>query len=129
MAERQLNATLKCRQTDGGEEFLSKAQEAYMQAEGIEHQTSMPRTAQQNSHAEWFQQTIVSEAEVMRHQTNLSDGFWTYAGRAKMIIYNITLIKRANYKTLKELWDKKKLNGSHLRVLVCSAHVHVHEEK
>ena len=41
-AERQLNTTLKCKQTDQGGEFMSSEQKAFLAENGIEHQTSMP---------------------------------------------------------------------------------------
>ena len=46
-AERQLGTILKCRQFDRGE-FLSNEQKTYMIENGIETQTSMPDTLQQN---------------------------------------------------------------------------------
>ena len=47
-AERQLNTMLKCKRTDRGGEFMSKEQQAYLTENGIEHQTSMPDSLQQN---------------------------------------------------------------------------------
>ena len=47
-AEWQLGTTLKCRQFDQGGEFLSNEQKAYMIENGIETQTSMPDSPQQN---------------------------------------------------------------------------------
>ena len=43
----------------------------------------------------------------------------------KLHIYNITLIKRADYKTPTELWSGIKPNISHLRVFGCQAWVHI----
>ena len=93
---------------------------------GIETQTSMPDSLQQNGRAERFQQnrrverfqqTIVNGAEAMGHHAGLSNGFWIYAVKAKLHTYNVTLIKRADYKTPTELWSSNKPNISHLRVL------------
>ena len=47
-AERQLSTTLKSRQFHHGGEFLSNEQRTYMIENGIETQTSMPDTPQQN---------------------------------------------------------------------------------
>ena len=47
-AEQQLGTTLKCKRTDHGGEFMSKEQIAYLTENGIEHQTSMPDSPQQN---------------------------------------------------------------------------------
>ena len=40
-------------------------------------------------------------------------------------MYNVTPIKHADYKTLKELWSGQKLNISHLRVFGCLVWVHI----
>ena len=73
----------------------------YLTENGIELQFSMPDSLQQNGHAERFQQTIVNGAEAMWHHAGLSNGFQIYAVKAKLHTYNITLIKRADYKTPK----------------------------
>ena len=124
-AERQLGTTLKCRRFDRGGEFLSNEQKSYMVENGIETQMSMPDTPQQNGRAERFQQTIVNGAQAMWHHAGLSNGFWIYAVKAKLHTYNITPIKRADYKTPTELWSGKKLNISHLQVFGCQAWVHI----
>ena len=61
----------------------------------------------------------------MRHHTGLSNGFWIYAVKAKLHTYNVTPIKRADYKAPTELWSGKKSNISHLRVFGCQAWVHI----
>ena len=65
---------------------------------GIETQTSMPDSPQQNGRAERFQQTIVNGAEAMRHHAGLSNGFWIYAVKAKLHTYNVTPIKELTIK-------------------------------
>ena len=94
--------------------MLSNEQKAYMIENGIETQMSMPDTPQQNGCAERFQQTIVNVAEAMQHHTGLSNSFWIYAVKAKLHTYNVTPIKRADYKTPTELWSGIKPNISHL---------------
>ena len=61
----------------------------------------------------------------MRHHAGLSNSFWIYAVKAKIHAYNVTPIKRADYKTLKELWSSQKPNISHLRVFRCLAWVRI----
>ena len=119
--ERQLGTTLKCRWFNRGGEFLSNEQKTYMAENGIEYQSSMPDSPQQNGWVERFQQTIVNGAEAMWHHTGLSNGFWIYAVKAKLHTYNITLIKWADYKTPKELWSGENPNISHLRSLWLSS--------
>ena len=104
---------------------MSNEEEAYLTENGIEHQTSMPDPPQQNGRAERFQQIILNGAEAMWHHTGLSNGFWIYAVKDKLHTYNVTLIKQADHKTLKELWASQKLDISHLRVFGCLAWVHI----
>ena len=61
----------------------------------------------------------------MWHHAGLSNGFWIYTVKAKLHTYNVTPIKHADYKTLKELWSGQKPNISHLRVFGCLAWVHI----
>ena len=96
-----------------------------MAENGIEHPMSMPDSPQQNGWVERFQQTIVNGAEAMQHHAGLSNGFWIYAVKAKIHAYNVTPIKCADYKTLKELWSSQKPNISHLRVFRCLAWVRI----
>ena len=124
-AERQLGTTLKCKWTDCGGEFLSNEQKTYMAENIIEHQMSMPDSLQQNGWAERCQQTIINGAEAMWHHAGLSNGFWIYAVKAQLHMYNVTPIKRAEYKMLKELWSVQMPNISHLRVFGCLTWVHI----
>ena len=104
---------------------MSTEQKTYLTENGIEHQTSMPDSPQQNRQVERFQQTIINGAEAMRHHAGLSNSFWIYAVKAKLHMYNVTPIKHTEYKTPKELWSGQKLNISHLRVFGCLAWVHI----
>ena len=61
----------------------------------------------------------------MWHHTGLSNSFWIYAVKAKLHTYNVTPIKRADYKTPTELWSGIKLNISHPRVFGCQAWVYI----
>ena len=105
--------------------FLSNEQKTYMIENGIEVQTSMPDSPQQNGRAERFQQTIINGAEAMRHHAGLSNGFWIYVVKAKLHAYNVTPIKQLDYKTPTELWSGKIPDISHLRVFGCQAWVHI----
>ena len=124
-AERQTRWKLKTIRTDRGGEFLSKEQKRYLQECGIEHQTSMPYSPQQNGRAKRFQQTIINKAESMRHTAGLSDGFWKHAVGTAVHIYNMTPISKAEFLTPKEMWSGSKPDISHLRIFGCAAYIHV----
>ena len=65
----------------------------------------------------------------MWHHTGLFNGFWVHAVKAKIHMYNITPIKRADYKTPMELFKGVKPNIPHLRVFGFLAWVHVLKKK
>ena len=124
-AECQTGWKLKTIHTDRGGEFLSKEQKRYLQEHRIEHQTSMPYSPQQNGRAKCSQQTIINKAESMRHTVGLSNGFWKHAVGTAVHVYNVTLISKAKFLTLKEMWSSSKPDISHLRIFRCVAYVHV----
>ena len=124
-AERQTGRKLKTICTNRGSEFLSKEQKGYLQEHRIEHQTSMLSSPQQNGRAKCFQQTIINKVESMQQAAGLSDGFWKYAVRTAVHVYNMTPISKAEFLTLKEMWSSSKPDISHLRIFRCAAYVHV----
>ena len=124
-AECQTRRKLKAICTDRRGEFLSKEQKYYLQEHGIEHQTSMPYSPQQNGRAEHFQQTTINKAEYMQHAAGLSDGFWKHTVRTAVHIYNVTPISKAEFLAPKEMWSYFKPDISHLCIFGCAAYVHV----
>ena len=128
-AERRTDRQLKCIRTDRGGEFLSNEQKGFMEESRIEHQTSMPDSPQQNGRAEWFQQTILNKAESMRHMAGLSSGFWSYAVRTAIHVYNVTPIAKDEFKTPKKMWSGLTPDISHLHIFGCSAYVTINKKK
>ena len=100
-----------------------------MEESGIEHQTSMPDSPQQNGRAEQFQKTILNKAESMRHMAGLSPGFWSYAVRTAIHIYNVTPIAKDRFKTPKKMWSGLTPDISHLCIFGCSAYVTINKKK
>ena len=124
-AERQTGWKLKTIHTNRGSEFLLKEQKHYLQEHGIEHQTLMPYSLQQNGRTECFQQTIINKAESMQHAAGLSNGFWKHAVGTAVHVYNVTPISKAEFLTPKEMWSSLKPDISHLRIFGCAAYVRI----
>ena len=61
----------------------------------------------------------------MRHAAGLSDGFWRYAVGTAVHVYNMTLISKAEFLTLKEMWSGSKPDISHLCIFRCAAYIHI----
>ncbi|GJR11319.1 retrovirus-related pol polyprotein from transposon TNT 1-94 [Tanacetum coccineum] len=65
--------------TDRGTEFLNKTLNAFFKEEGIEHQTSTPRTPEQNGVVERRNRTLVEAARTMLSASKLPLFFWAEA--------------------------------------------------
>ncbi|GKF77552.1 retrovirus-related pol polyprotein from transposon TNT 1-94, partial [Tanacetum coccineum] len=76
---RQPNAQVITVRTDRGTEFLNKTLHAYFKEEGIEHQTSTPRTPEQNDAVERRNRTHVEAARTMLLASKLPLSFWAEA--------------------------------------------------
>lgn len=98
---------------------------AFLKEHGIERQSSVPYSPQQNGRAERWQQTIVYKAEAMRHHAGLSPGFWKLACEAAVYINNRLPLKRLEWVTPIEAFSGQKPDLSTFRVFGCKAYVHI----
>ncbi|GJT81851.1 retrovirus-related pol polyprotein from transposon TNT 1-94 [Tanacetum coccineum] len=71
MIQRNLQAPVISVRTDRGTEFLNKTLNAFFKEEGIEHQTSTPRTPEQNGVVERRNRTLVEAARTMLSASQL----------------------------------------------------------
>lgn len=131
-AERQTGYKLLCLRTDRGGEFYTHAFVAKLKELGIRHETSMPRTPEQNGRAERFQQTIVNKSVSMRTYAGLSKGFWKCAIETAVHTYNRTPLKRLKWKTPYVLWnqrhDPELPKVSYFRIFGCAAYMNIHKK-
>ncbi|GKA36365.1 retrovirus-related pol polyprotein from transposon TNT 1-94, partial [Tanacetum coccineum] len=79
MIQRNLQAPVISVRTDRGTEFLNKTLHAFFKEEGIEHQTSNPRTPEQNDVVERQNRTLVEAARTMLSASKLPLFFWAEA--------------------------------------------------
>ncbi|GKA06099.1 retrovirus-related pol polyprotein from transposon TNT 1-94 [Tanacetum coccineum] len=79
MIQRNLQAPVISVRTDRGIEFLNKTLNAFFKEEGIEHQTSTPRTPEQNGVVERRNRTLVEVARTMLSTSKLPLFFWAEA--------------------------------------------------
>ncbi|GKD82531.1 retrovirus-related pol polyprotein from transposon TNT 1-94 [Tanacetum coccineum] len=79
MIQRNLQAPVISVCTDKGTKFLNKTLNAFFKEEGIEHQTSTPRTPEQNSVDKRRNRTLIEAARTMLSASNLPLFFWAEA--------------------------------------------------
>ncbi|KAM1541869.1 hypothetical protein ACFX15_011235 [Malus domestica] len=75
----QFNTAIKCLQTDGGGEYMSKVFGDFLESKGIVHRISCPYTPQQNGISERKHRHLVETALTLMSEANLSPSFWYHA--------------------------------------------------
>nr|GEX84835.1 putative ribonuclease H-like domain-containing protein [Tanacetum cinerariifolium] len=79
MLQQNLQAPVIHVRCDRGTKFLNKTLHAFFKEEGIEHQTSTPRTPKQNSIVKRRNRTLVEAAQMMLLASKLCLFFWAKA--------------------------------------------------
>ncbi|GKE44397.1 retrovirus-related pol polyprotein from transposon TNT 1-94, partial [Tanacetum coccineum] len=126
MIQRNLQAQVISVRTDRGTEFLNKTLHAYFKEEGIEHQTSTPRTPKQNGVVERRNRTLVEAARTMLSASKLPLSFWAEAVATACYTQNIftslerrRIIISTNGKTAYHIINDKKPSIKHLHIFGC----------
>ncbi|GJX27158.1 retrovirus-related pol polyprotein from transposon TNT 1-94 [Tanacetum coccineum] len=99
LAQRGLHAQVRTVQTDKGTKFLNKTLHAYFAQEGIEHQTSVSRTPEQNGVVERRNRTLVEAARTMLSAAKVPLYFWAEAIATTCFTQNRSLVIPRHEKT------------------------------
>ncbi|GJX87105.1 retrovirus-related pol polyprotein from transposon TNT 1-94 [Tanacetum coccineum] len=116
MIQRNLQAQVITIRTDKGTKFLNKTLHAYVKEEGIEHQTSTPRTPEQNDVVKRQNQTLVEVARTMLSASKLPLFFWAEAITTACYTQNKSIIIPNHEKTAYHIINDRKpsITSSHL---------------
>jgi hypothetical protein len=116
--------------TDNAGELTSDEFEAYLESEGIIHQTTAPHTSQQNGVAERVNRTLEDSARANLIEAELPIGFWPDA-----VLYGAATRNFCPTRALldgripEEAWKNVRQDISHLRPFGCECYVQVLPEK
>nr|GFB80499.1 integrase, catalytic region, zinc finger, CCHC-type, peptidase aspartic, catalytic [Tanacetum cinerariifolium] len=105
---RGLQAQVRVVRTDKGTEFLNQTLHAYFAAEGIQHQTFVARTAEQNGVVEIWNRTLVEAARTMLSATKLSLFFLAEAIATVCFTQNHSLVIPRHEKTPYHIINDRK---------------------
>ncbi|GJU35902.1 putative ribonuclease H-like domain-containing protein [Tanacetum coccineum] len=117
MIQCNLQAQVITVRTDRGTEFLNKILHAYFKEEDIEHQTSTPRTPEQNGVVERQNRTLVEAARTMLSASKLPLSFWAEAvatacytqnRNANSKVHTCSSECEKSYAQLKKLYDEQR---------------------
>ncbi|GJZ01423.1 retrovirus-related pol polyprotein from transposon TNT 1-94 [Tanacetum coccineum] len=105
------------------EEFLNKTLHAYFKEEGIEHQTSTPRTPEQNGVVERRNRTLVEAARTMLSASKLPLSFWAEAVATACYTQNRSIIISTHGKTAYHIINDRKPSIKHLHIFGCICYI------
>ncbi|GJS69964.1 retrovirus-related pol polyprotein from transposon TNT 1-94 [Tanacetum coccineum] len=123
MIQRNLQAQVITVRTDRGTEFLNKTLHAYFKEEGIEHQTSTPRTPEQNGIVERRNRTLVEAARTMLSASKLPLSFWAEAVATACYTQNRSIIISTHEKTAYHIINDRKPSIKHLHIFGCTCYI------
>nr|GFB95615.1 putative ribonuclease H-like domain-containing protein [Tanacetum cinerariifolium] len=92
LVQRGLQAQVRVVRTDNGTEFLNQTLHAYFATEGIQHQTSVARTPEQNGIVERRNRTLVEAARTMLSAAKVPLFFWAEAIATACFTQNRSLV-------------------------------------
>ncbi|GJW04416.1 retrovirus-related pol polyprotein from transposon TNT 1-94, partial [Tanacetum coccineum] len=115
--------TLFLRSKDETPEFLNKTLHAYFKEEGIEHQTSTPRTPEQNGVVERRNRTLVEAARTMLSASKLPLSFWAEAVATACYTQNRSIIISTHGKTAYHIINDRKPSIKHLHIFGCTCYI------
>ncbi|GJR35090.1 copia-type pol polyprotein [Tanacetum coccineum] len=121
MIQRNLQAPVISVRTDRGTEFLNKTLNAFFKEEGIEHQTSTPRTPEQNGVVERRNRTLVEAARTMLSASKLPLFFWAEAIATACYTQNRSIIIPTHEKTAYHIINDRKPSIKHLHIFGCTS--------
>jgi hypothetical protein len=128
-AEAQTGYRLRSIRSDRGGEYINQSLRTFLSSRGIEHQTSVPRTPQQNGRAERFNRTILEKSEAMRQHACLPPSFWQDAVETSLHIYNRQPMRRLDWSTPIFKWNGDKPDVSYFKVFGSQAYIFVPKEE
>ncbi|GJT19061.1 retrovirus-related pol polyprotein from transposon TNT 1-94 [Tanacetum coccineum] len=108
LTQHALNATVRYVRTDNGTEFVNKTLTEFYESVGITHNTSVPRTPQQNGVCKRRNQTLMEVAHTMLIFAKAPIFLWAEAVALACYTLNRSLVHTLHGKTYYELIKGKK---------------------
>ncbi|GKA93756.1 retrovirus-related pol polyprotein from transposon TNT 1-94 [Tanacetum coccineum] len=123
MIQRNLQALVISVRTDRGTEFLNKTLHAFFKEEGIEHQTSTPRTPKKNGVVKRQNRTLIEAARTMLSASKLPLFFWAEAIATACYTQNRSIIIPTHEKMAYHIINDRKPSIKHLHIFGCTCYL------
>jgi hypothetical protein len=115
--------------TDGRGEYSSNVFEAWMHAEGIQHQKTKANLSVSNGVAEHAIRTLNNCQRMMHANADLPDKYWGYVILHTGYLWNVTPKCFLDGKMLEEIFSGRIPDISHLQTFGCKAWVCIPDDK
>ncbi|GKC31061.1 retrovirus-related pol polyprotein from transposon TNT 1-94 [Tanacetum coccineum] len=123
MIQRNLQASVISVRTDRDIEFLNKTLHAFFKEEGIEHQTSTPRTPEKNGVVERGNRTLIEAAHTMLSASKLPLFFWAEVIATACYTQNRSIIIPTHDKMTYRIINDRKPSIKHLHIFCCTCYL------
>nr|GEW22262.1 copia protein [Tanacetum cinerariifolium] len=123
LVQRGLHAQVRTVRTDKGTKFLNKTPHAYFASEGINHQTSVARTPEQNGVVKRQNHTLVEAARTMLSAAKVPLYFWAEAIATTCFTQNCSLIIPRHEKTPYHIINDRKPSVKFFHIFGCLCYI------
>ena len=120
---------VKVLRSDNGGEYKSNDFDDLLKKNGIKHETTVPKTPEQNGVAERMNRPLVETTRSMFADSGLPKRFWAEALSTAVYLHNRSPTTSLQSKTPFEAWFGHKPDVNHLRVFGCDAYAHVPKDE
>ena len=128
LMEKQLGLDVLKVRTDNGGEYINQTVQSFFHSKGIEAQTTVPYTPQQNGKAERLNRTLLDKTRAMLVDAGLPPTLWGETATTACYLRNFSPVTGKD-KTPWELFYGSRPNLSTLRAFGSRVYVHVPKEK
>ncbi|KAE8697282.1 omega-6 fatty acid desaturase, endoplasmic reticulum isozyme 1 [Hibiscus syriacus] len=125
MVENENGMKVKRLRSDNGGEYRNRRFRDFCANNGIKMETTVPMTPQQNGVAERMNRTLNERARSMRIHAGLPKFLWVEAINTAAYLINRGPSVPLDGRIPEEVWSRKEINLSHLRVFGCISYVHI----
>ncbi|KAE8735860.1 Cytochrome P450 90B1 [Hibiscus syriacus] len=125
MVENETGLKVKRLRSDNGGEYRDSRFRDFCENNGIKMETTVPKTPQHNGVAERMNRTLNERARSMRIHAGLPKFLWAEAINTAAYLINRGPSVPLDGRIPEEVWSKKEINLSHLRVFGCISYVHI----
>ena len=129
MVEKESGQRVQILRTDNGGEYTSHRFRDHLHHSGICHETTVPKTPEQNGTAERFNRTLMETVRAMLSDSRLPKTFWAEALATAAYLRNRSPTKALASMTPYETWTGERPQVQHLKVFGCDAYAHVPKDE